>query len=183
MKFRLRTLFVVVTLLAVPCAFMGHEAAFVRARQAFIKAHWSDSQPVSPVFADWGPSRFRELISDRFHPVIVLSAKTPKAERECAANLFPEADIGLETRISLNFSRSPPENAAAATIRRACEPKRRLALATNIPVATMQKRTAIGKATPVNPDAERVRDNREFWLKIGSTKYRDGQQATSRDSR
>jgi hypothetical protein len=101
-QFRLRTLMIVVTLLAVPCAYVAHEANIVRKRREWLSGH--------PVRGNIGtldslgrfslgdltqqPSWFRiGTLGDSPRRWVIVPASAATAEKQAAAALFPEADI------------------------------------------------------------------------------------------
>jgi hypothetical protein len=99
-QYRLRTLMIVVTFLAVACAYVGWQAKVVRERNAWLEMHQQEYFPFS---GPWGvifqgdraqsPSRFRLLIGDTPQLRIIVSKTASRADKELAASLFPEADV------------------------------------------------------------------------------------------
>ena len=94
-QFRLRTLMIAVSLAAVPCAYVAHEAKIVRARNAWL----SSNRPVLPEALyltrevlgnqEKGPSWIRVWLGDKSYREIWAQ---PEAMQD-AAKLFPEARI------------------------------------------------------------------------------------------
>jgi hypothetical protein len=88
-QFRLRTLLLVVTLLAVPLGYVGWQMRIVREREAFLETrYWlpSESSPFDPVEAPW---MLRVLGAKPVYHVTVWG----RADAERAASLFPEAIV------------------------------------------------------------------------------------------
>jgi hypothetical protein len=95
-QFRLRTLLIGVTLVAVPLGYVGWQAKIVREREEFLETrYWlpGDSSPFEPVQAPW---MLRLFGAKPVYHVTVWG----KVEAERAASLFPEAIVenmeGLE---------------------------------------------------------------------------------------
>src|SRR5580693_1171162 len=88
-QFRLRTLMIGVTLLAVPLGYVGWQAKIVREREAFLENHFclsAEHSPSGPVQAPW---MLRLLGAKPIYYVTVWG----RAEAERAASLFPEAIV------------------------------------------------------------------------------------------
>jgi hypothetical protein len=88
-QFRLRTLMIGVTLLAVPCTYVGWQAKIVREREAFLENRmWlsAEHSPSGPVQAHW---MLRLLGAKSVYYVLVWNL----ADAERAASLFPEAIV------------------------------------------------------------------------------------------
>ena len=96
-QFHLRTLFVVVTLASIPCAYVGWQAKIVRERKAWIEAHpntvtFLSTDPTVPNYFGVKPaenplSLVRRWLGDKPMQSIEFSD-----EDGLAAALFPEAD-------------------------------------------------------------------------------------------
>jgi hypothetical protein len=89
-QFRLRTLMIAVSLLAVICSYVNRQYGIVQVRQRFIEerascARTSFNGPEIP----W----VRSLLGDRGYTIIGLAEDTDKTERQRTAALFPEARI------------------------------------------------------------------------------------------
>jgi hypothetical protein len=97
-QFRLRTLMIVVTLLAGVCGYVAHEAKIVRDRNAWLRTH---SQKSASGFG-YGPSTkgdraqrpglIRQWLGDEEKRAIYAVDHTPSG-LATAAELFPEATI------------------------------------------------------------------------------------------
>ena len=94
-QFRLRTLMIGVTLMAVLCAYVAHEAKIVRARNEWLS---SNRQGLSEALyvtkevlgnQEKGPSWIRFRLGDQSYRVILAK---PEAVQD-AAKLFPEAHV------------------------------------------------------------------------------------------
>ena len=106
-QFRLRTLMIVVTLLALPMGYVGWQAKIVRERKFWLETHAArepggdDMYSVDPgwvVFRDGNheqrsPSRIRLWLGDEDHSVLLISPAAPETDAAVAAALFPEAAI------------------------------------------------------------------------------------------
>ncbi len=105
-QFRLRTLMIVVTLLAVPCAYVGWQENIVRERKEWIReySHFVLSDPTilqldHPMVLhargdlSRGPSFIRRWLGDQLFPMAILPRNSSASEINVAATLFPEADI------------------------------------------------------------------------------------------
>jgi hypothetical protein len=95
-QFRLRTLMIVVALLAVPLGYVGWQMKIVREREAFLQNRFwlpGESSPFDPVQAPW---MLRLLGAKAVYQVTVWG----RADKERATSLFPEAMVddmeGLE---------------------------------------------------------------------------------------
>ncbi len=93
-SFSLRTLFVVVTLFAIPCAYVGWQAKIVRARQNWLKAHpsyctASSLDPTDPDTRPEEPSFVRVWLGDEAIGYIYIEDQYAAETRR----LFPEAGI------------------------------------------------------------------------------------------
>jgi hypothetical protein len=106
-QFRLRTLMIVVTLLAVPMSYVGWQAKIVRERTVWLKTH-AAREPVDDdvffleigwvIFRDsdseqHAPSRIRLWLGDEARRVILVLPEAPSTDAAEAAALFPEATI------------------------------------------------------------------------------------------
>jgi hypothetical protein len=98
-QFRMRTLMIVVTLLAVACAYLAHEAKIVRERKAFLQSpgerviqspSYRNGQPVDP---DMKVSWIRRMLGDGPVSMIALPMGTEKTECDRITALFPETKI------------------------------------------------------------------------------------------
>jgi len=103
LQFRLRTLLIVVTLLAGACGYVGHEANTVNQRRSWLANHPQVMMDVIAIHK-WvvprpkiGPIR-RWLGDDSFSMIVVDDPKP--GEVETARSLFPEADV-----IEMSFRR------------------------------------------------------------------------------
>jgi hypothetical protein len=97
-QFRLRTLLIVVTLLSVPCAYIGRQARVVAERRAWLAAH-----PISQRDQLWDsldclitlgdqteyPSLVRRWIGDEAIRILFVG----QSDAETAEALFPEAAV------------------------------------------------------------------------------------------
>ena len=97
-QFRLRTLFVVVTLFSIPCAYVGWQAKIVRERERELdKALWDENNKIG--FDSTGPRQklpwIRRVFGDEYCLRINVPADTPKAEIDRLHELFPEAVIDV----------------------------------------------------------------------------------------
>jgi hypothetical protein len=108
-QFRLRTLMIGVTLLAVACAYVGWQAKIVTERKA-MRERWSGkvwfrtpdmgsgsippTPPLPPTKVTW----LRELFGDEALEEIWLPSDTPKSELDQIKALFPESTVEIETR-------------------------------------------------------------------------------------
>jgi hypothetical protein len=101
-QFRLRTLLIVVVVVAIPCAYVAREAKIVAERRAWLEAHGS-TQPYDPSDgylpppvvqgdSNKSPSMIRIWLGDEPHSIILIGHSTA-VEQAAAAALFPEADI------------------------------------------------------------------------------------------
>ena len=88
-QFRLRTLFVGVTLLAVPMAYVAHEAKIVRERKSLL-----DRAPEFEPCDNWhGISWMRRMLGDEAVGIIQLLVASSDEEVERYQTAFPEASI------------------------------------------------------------------------------------------
>jgi hypothetical protein len=100
-QFRLRTLMIVVTLIAVPCAYVGWQAKIVRDRKA-----WLARQPIQrridgpKIIKELAqgdptrsPSKIRLWLGDKSVEYIGIPISSNPEELKLAASLFPEAVI------------------------------------------------------------------------------------------
>ncbi len=87
LQFRLRTLMIVVTLLAVPLGYVGWQAKILRERKVWVDSHpHIDDKWNLTVGIPW----VRRWFGDRPYAVVAFSESPENASEECAA-LFPEA--------------------------------------------------------------------------------------------
>jgi hypothetical protein len=100
-QFRLGTMFVLVTILAV---WLGWELHFVHARRAFVARleplgfdYYADrSDFVDPAHRPWKAARnssWRQWLGDKNYSEIIIPAKWSHEEVEHATRLFPEAKV------------------------------------------------------------------------------------------
>jgi len=102
-QFRLRTLLIGVTLLAVPCAYVGWQAKIVRERQAWLMANpQSGASAVYGVLATLAfgntknrPSFVRLWLGDAAQETVELDSYATDEEKQLAIMLFPEARVLL----------------------------------------------------------------------------------------
>ncbi len=98
-QFRLRTLLIVVTLFAIPCGFVAHEAKIVARRKVWLVAHscyfkisdhvvWSLHSE-----REHGPSLVRLWLGDEPRGTIEVWDSASDEDIKLASSLFPEADI------------------------------------------------------------------------------------------
>jgi hypothetical protein len=108
-QFRLRTLMVVVTLLAVPCAYVGWQAKIVRERNAMLRTfgenrfgfydtpsiyYTGDSdlqtteKPTVPLIRKW--------LGDRAVEFIYVPRRDPSVDVDAIRKMFPEATVSIE---------------------------------------------------------------------------------------
>jgi hypothetical protein len=107
-QFRLRTLLILVTALALPCAVVGWELNFIRQRQAALVwlkegAGWAittaeyqqlpDQAPHNPSGPAMEIPAWRRWLGDEPIAAIGFERRIPKADRERVRRLFPEAEI------------------------------------------------------------------------------------------
>ena len=90
-QFRLRTLMIMVALLAVPCAYLGREAKIVREREAFLegRAYFATGNPFEDERKPTVPW-IMSLLGAK--PIYMIRVYSP-ADAYRAATLFPEAII------------------------------------------------------------------------------------------
>jgi len=97
-QFSLRTLIIVVTVLAVACAYVGWQARIVRKRQDYLRAYAHDHAKNGTYLglADGdlaqAPTGIRLWLGDKPQDVVWLDSKSGM-DIESLAALFPEADI------------------------------------------------------------------------------------------
>lgn len=94
-RFRLRTLLIVVALLAIPDAYVRHQVKIIEARKDWIATHnvtvvtWNSSGlGIPPSDEHDGPSILRRLLGDEDYYEISLISPRDKSDAE---KLFPEA--------------------------------------------------------------------------------------------
>jgi hypothetical protein len=99
-QFRLRTLMIAVTLLAVPCAYVGWQAKIVRQRKSLLDSiqspdwyaeapnHSEDSEP--PPDQRTVP-RIRTWLGDR--PIVFIFIRESNPNKDAMVAAFPEADV------------------------------------------------------------------------------------------
>ena len=99
-QFRLRTLMIGVTLLALPCAYVGWQAKIVRERKAYLRANahsWPVGTFATVQFAQGDKSRaptaIRAWLGDWAQFEVWVDVRLSKAEKQSVAALFPEANI------------------------------------------------------------------------------------------
>jgi hypothetical protein len=106
-QFRLRTLFVAVTLLAAVCGYVAHEAKIVRKRREWLKAHpfppvvdrLSSAFPgffgpsIYPGEVERGPSFIRRLLGDVPVTEVGVPASASAEEKKSVHSLFPETYV------------------------------------------------------------------------------------------
>ncbi len=101
-QFRLRTLFVVVTIVAVACAYLAHEWRIVRDRRNWLLNHyqypmppsmWSIGQPESEQNPSAGPSMVRRWLGDASHDYVWVFAGFPDTDVVEAKAQFAEAQV------------------------------------------------------------------------------------------
>jgi hypothetical protein len=87
-QFRLRTLLLMVSLIAMPCAYVGWQAKFVRERIAYLRIHHAyKAGDVSRL------SALRRWLGDIPAEIVWIPATANDSERKLAASLFPEARV------------------------------------------------------------------------------------------
>jgi hypothetical protein len=95
-QFRLRTLLIVVTLLAVVCAYVTHEAKIVQERRAEWNRNGKDRWVQLRDEDDFGVLNWtRRALGDRACYEILISEETDPAEIERLRAIFPEGRIRL----------------------------------------------------------------------------------------
>jgi hypothetical protein len=108
-QFSLRTLFAVVTVAAVACAWLAHEARVVQERKALrewivrrggICGNWNDSYPVEQSF-------LRRWLGDEPIGFIMLPEFTTDADEARAKLTFPGALFFPRNMLSVDFDRPP----------------------------------------------------------------------------
>ena len=103
-QFILRTLFIVVTLLAIPCWYVGSHYRIVQARKQFIEEH-----PGAFHESDgWGrPSQsipwIRSVLGDQRVGSVVMPDTASDEEMDRLCSLFPEVEAFRQTRPSDRF--------------------------------------------------------------------------------
>src|SRR5207302_1539409 len=90
-QFSLRTLLIVVTVLAAACGYFAKEADSVRLRRSFIESH--PEYRYSPFFFRQTPSWVRGFFGDESLNVVALPIEATKQQRDLASTVFPEAKI------------------------------------------------------------------------------------------
>jgi hypothetical protein len=99
LQFRLRTLLIVVTVLAVPCAYVAHEAHAVQNRRVMRQALFDDGVVVMEedrdvAHPDESPSWFRRWLGDSGVSYIGRRiGQCPYSDDEIGG-MFPEAELG-----------------------------------------------------------------------------------------
>jgi hypothetical protein len=95
-QFRLRTLMIAVTLLAVPCAYVGRQVKIVRERRTWLEdlrtGYWTGSQ----YDKSKSPSVLRRWLGDRAVERVYLRDISP-AQLEEIKWLFPEAKVSCDS--------------------------------------------------------------------------------------
>jgi hypothetical protein len=113
-QFRLRTLMIGITLLAIPCAYVGWQAKIVRERQQALKAltdsgtviftretDFADADRIAGYHVDrdtW-PSEvpwLRQCLGDEHISTIDLPPSARPADTEWIRSLFPEATVNFD---------------------------------------------------------------------------------------
>jgi hypothetical protein len=102
-QFSLRSLLIGVTLFAVPCCYVAHEAKIVSERNEWLRAHSgelrlssvrsSDITTVVPGDSNRAPSLIRRWLGDEPKESINVSKKLSRPELKEIIALFPEAAI------------------------------------------------------------------------------------------
>ena len=90
-QFSLRTLLIVVTLLAIPCGYVGWQAKIVRERNEFISRYNCTLSSWSAFYHDPAIPWIRRFLGDEAWVAIDLPISTSNNELNRAAELFPEA--------------------------------------------------------------------------------------------
>ena len=102
-QFRLRTLFVVVTLFAIPCAYVGWQAKIARARKAFIESPAVMDATVDPRAE---PPLLRKMLGDKSYMVITLRIAATRDEQTEAVAFFPgQRQVSNATAKARDFQR------------------------------------------------------------------------------
>ena len=114
-QFRLRTLFVVVTLVALACAYVGRQSQIVRERKAWLAvrqrwAYFSEAGRPPPTTinernAAADPPLIRQWLGDDALEGIVCDSE---ADAALGRSLFPEAEIKLMEGIPEPNTTTPP---------------------------------------------------------------------------
>jgi hypothetical protein len=99
-QFRLRTLMIVVTRLAVPCAYVGWQAKIVRERTAFRDDHCRFSWVGDYDEIPW----LRRCLGDEPYEILAIPLDSSKDLRDQAASLFPDARIMADNPRAYNDS-------------------------------------------------------------------------------
>ena len=115
-QFSLRTLLIVVTLLSLPCAFVGSQLNIVRERSAMRKRLLAEGALLKPPDAKAGhpsnsPSWLRRFLGDNNTPAICRPQARDDIEDEQVEMTFPEAE--LSSYFTLIQRRSRSHNSAA----------------------------------------------------------------------
>ncbi len=105
LQFRLRTLLIVVAVLAAACGYFAKEAESVRLRRSFIESH--PEYRYSSFFFRQTPSWVRGLLGDESFNVVALPMGATKEQRDLASTVFPEAKILAISRGVIVSHRNP----------------------------------------------------------------------------
>jgi len=101
-QFRLRTLLIVVTLVAVPCAYVGWQAKVVRERRALLDSLKAAGGGAIPVFhyeyIPPPPPWIRRVFGDETVEELLVPPKTDEETMARIRHLFPGAHILVGTR-------------------------------------------------------------------------------------
>jgi hypothetical protein len=95
-QFRLRTLMIVVTVLAVACGYVGWQAKFVRERNGmldWIARHGGRAYPLIDPRPNEMPPLVRRLLGDEPIGAVILRGPITAEERRSIAARLPEATI------------------------------------------------------------------------------------------
>jgi hypothetical protein len=98
-QFSLRTLLIGVTLLAVPCAYVGLQAKIVRERKAHLQATQATHVGGWNIFVfargdkTKAPTGIRLWLGDEAHDSVIVDRDASEETKQAVAALFPESDI------------------------------------------------------------------------------------------
>src|SRR5690349_20051060 len=119
-QFRLRTLMIVVTLLAVPCAYVGWQAKIVRERRAlFDEIKAADGGELNDGNVSPSPPWLRRILGDETVRLLVVPSTTDKETMVRLHRLFPGTLIWFGDRtLALSPLMRHPGNAINALRRK-----------------------------------------------------------------
>jgi hypothetical protein len=110
-QFSLRTLMIVVALLAVPMGYVGWQAKIVRERTTLLIESGKEMIGGDYLGDDDGISRIRRLFGDRCWKVIILYEAAPTELRAKIKAAFPESSVWIVPSLTA-LRRAPPNSQA-----------------------------------------------------------------------